>query len=255
MRDAFDRDASAIDNSFEQDVDGEIPTGLKISNLLKTVRSTFVVLWKKTPPICFPQILTWFIYGKMDMTNGQSLASRHMKRNGSLRSRGRGRGRGLGGGEVFGEFGKKKERGVGEGAPSITDPIGSILRSLATAKFRLVTQTIGGVGRHEHALADLNVVVTREFTLKPEQEVAVRGLPDGKDVLAVLPTIYGKSLIYQMFVHAKDYQMNDKGTTSPRLLFDFVSMSLISQKLDRMSVSCSMTEDENVSISQIDSVF
>ena len=38
------------------------------------------------------------------------------------------------------------------------------------------------------ALADLNVVTTREFTLKPEQEVAVRALLDGKDVLAVLPT-------------------------------------------------------------------
>ena len=65
------------------------------------------------------------------------------------------------------------------------------------------------------ALADLNVVVTREFTLKPEQEVAVRALLDGKDVsdvLAVLPTGYGKSMIYQMFVRAKDYQMNGKAT-------------------------------------------
>ena len=60
------------------------------------------------------------------------------------------------------------------------------------------------------ALADLNVVTTREFTLKPEQEVAVRALLDGKDVLAVLPTGYGKSMIYQMFVRAKDYQMNGK---------------------------------------------
>ena len=53
------------------------------------------------------------------------------------------------------------------------------------------------------ALADLNVVITHEFTLKPEQEVAVRALLDGKDVLAVLPTGYGISLIYQMLAMPK----------------------------------------------------
>ena len=46
-----------------------------------------------------------------------------------------------------------------------------------------------------HVLGDRHghVIVTREFTLKPEQEVAVRALLDGKDVLAVLPTGYGKA--------------------------------------------------------------
>ena len=58
------------------------------------------------------------------------------------------------------------------------------------------------------ALAVFNVVATRKFTLKPEQEVAVRALLEGKDVLAVLPTRYSKILIYQMFVRAKDYQLN-----------------------------------------------
>ena len=38
------------------------------------------------------------------------------------------------------------------------------------------------------ALADLNLVSSSEFRLKQEQEVAVRALLDGKDVLAVLPT-------------------------------------------------------------------
>ena len=45
------------------------------------------------------------------------------------------------------------------------------------------------------ALADLNVITCSEFKLKPEQEVAVMSLLDGKDVLGVLPTGYGKSLI------------------------------------------------------------
>ena len=48
------------------------------------------------------------------------------------------------------------------------------------------------------ALADLNVVTRSEFKLKPEQEVVVKSLLDGKDVLVVLPTGYGKSLIYQI---------------------------------------------------------
>ena len=47
------------------------------------------------------------------------------------------------------------------------------------------------------ASADLNAVAHSEFKLKPEQEVAVKSLLDGKDVLAVLPTGYGKSLITQ----------------------------------------------------------
>ena len=59
------------------------------------------------------------------------------------------------------------------------------------------------------ALADLNVVARSEFKLKPEQEVAVISLLVGKDVLAVLPTGYGKSLIYQMFVCAKAFEMHD----------------------------------------------
>ena len=48
------------------------------------------------------------------------------------------------------------------------------------------------------ALADLNVVARGEFKFKPEQEVAVKSLLDGKDVLAVLPSGYSKSLIFQM---------------------------------------------------------
>jgi len=40
------------------------------------------------------------------------------------------------------------------------------------------------------ALADLNVVTRSEFKLKPEQEVVVKSLLDGKDVLVVLPTGY-----------------------------------------------------------------
>ena len=56
------------------------------------------------------------------------------------------------------------------------------------------------------ALADLNIITRSEFKLEPEQELAVMSLLDGKDVLAVLPTGYGKS---QMFVRVKDFEMQN----------------------------------------------
>ncbi|CAH3111907.1 unnamed protein product [Porites lobata] len=41
------------------------------------------------------------------------------------------------------------------------------------------------------------------FVLKSEQREALELLLRGKDVFCVLPTGFDKSLIYQMFVHAK----------------------------------------------------
>ena len=60
----------------------------------------------------------------------------------------------------------------------------------------------------ESALRDVNLSSGREIVLKPEQESAVRALLADRDVMAVLPTGYGKSLIYQMFVRAKNYELN-----------------------------------------------
>ena len=42
------------------------------------------------------------------------------------------------------------------------------------------------------------------IVLKSEQEEAVLSLLSGKDVFAVLPTGFGKSLIYQSFVFARE---------------------------------------------------
>ena len=60
----------------------------------------------------------------------------------------------------------------------------------------------------ESALRDVNLSSGRETVLKLEQESAVRALLADRDVLAVLRTGYGKSFIYQMFVRAKNYQLN-----------------------------------------------
>ncbi|CAH3184373.1 unnamed protein product [Porites lobata] len=60
----------------------------------------------------------------------------------------------------------------------------------------------------ESALRDVSLSSGRETVLKPEQESVVRDLLADRDVLAVLRTGYGKSLIYQTFVRAKNYELN-----------------------------------------------
>lgn len=62
------------------------------------------------------------------------------------------------------------------------------------------------------ALEDLRIAAGRSFTLKREQHIAVKDLLAGKDVLAVLPTGFGKSLIYQTFVRASDYKLSGKAS-------------------------------------------
>jgi len=44
----------------------------------------------------------------------------------------------------------------------------------------------------------------KSVNLEPEQVAAVKSLFNGKDVLAVLPTGFGKSAIFQFFVRAKE---------------------------------------------------
>ena len=54
------------------------------------------------------------------------------------------------------------------------------------------------------------------IVLKREQKEAVANLMDGKDVLTVLPTGFGKSLIYQSFVLAKEMEESSAGCSSIR---------------------------------------
>ena len=44
------------------------------------------------------------------------------------------------------------------------------------------------------------------YRFQTEEEEALKSLLDGKDVFAVLPTGFGKSLIYQSFVIAKEME-------------------------------------------------
>ena len=73
------------------------------------------------------------------------------------------------------------------------------------------------------------------FTLKREQELAIRHLLNGKDVMAVLPTGFVKSLIFQLFVMMCGARSKRKGLSGlfkderDRFYiyncFDFISVS------------------------------
>ena len=56
----------------------------------------------------------------------------------------------------------------------------------------------------ENILPDLLSERLGGLILKDEQRLAVEALMSGKDVLAILPTGFSKSVIYQSFVFAKD---------------------------------------------------
>ena len=56
----------------------------------------------------------------------------------------------------------------------------------------------------ENILPDLLSECLGGLILKDEQRLAVEALMSGKDVLAILPTAFSKSVIYQSFVFAKD---------------------------------------------------
>ena len=79
-------------------------------------------------------------------------------------------------------------------------------------------------------LIDIEVASGRSFNLKPEQKIAVRNLLAGKDVLAVLPTGFCKSLIYQTFLRARDYQLSGRAA----LLVISPLKSIIKDQLDDM---------------------
>ena len=62
------------------------------------------------------------------------------------------------------------------------------------------------------AIEDLGIAAGRSNRLKREQHIAVTDLLAGKDVLAVLPARFSKSLIYQTFVQACHYKLSGKAS-------------------------------------------
>ncbi len=75
--------------------------------------------------------------------------------------------------------------------------------------------------------------------LKEEQKEAVRNIVNGRDVIAVLPTGFGKSLIYQLLPSMFDYISSKKRNISavwPETIVIVISPlnSLMSDQIDKL---------------------
>ncbi len=68
------------------------------------------------------------------------------------------------------------------------------------------------------ALDRIFQVTGKTLTLKNEQKQAVNSLLSGRDVLAILPTGFGKSLIFQLFAMAKSIEAKRDGTRPGTIL-------------------------------------
>ena len=64
----------------------------------------------------------------------------------------------------------------------------------------------------KEALDHIFQITGEKLNLKNEQKEAVNSLLSGRDVLAVLPTGFGKSLIFQLFAIAKLLEATRDGT-------------------------------------------
>ena len=98
-----------------------------------------------------------------------------------------------------------------------------------------------------NALSRLNIVRDdRKIVLKEEQEMAVNHLLNGKDVMAILPTGFGKSMIFTVFALAKQELSLTKTSVlvisalksiiddqiSEMLSLNFTAMELSSETID-----------------------
>ena len=87
----------------------------------------------------------------------------------------------------------------------------------ATCADRWIAEVNVVINNMERELNAISEVLTKfqavsgvSFKLKKEQESAVKSLLLNRDVLAVLPTGYGKSLCFQCYVAAREVLENAK---------------------------------------------
>ena len=74
--------------------------------------------------------------------------------------------------------------------------------------------------------------------LKPEQETAINNLLNGRDVMAILPTGFGKSMIYTVFALAKE-QISSSKTC---VIVIAPLKSIIDDQISEMSLNCTAME-------------
>jgi superfamily II DNA helicase RecQ len=89
-------------------------------------------------------------------------------------------------------------------------------------------------------ISDIQLATDHCIQLKEEQDKAVRDILKGKHVFAVLPTGYGKSLIYQAFVRACDYQTSGKAAI---IVISPLNSIYIKDQLKDMERQCFLSVD------------
>lgn len=107
----------------------------------------------------------------------------------------------------------------------------------------------------DEALRLLNLLAspTREFILKKEQEIAVNELLQGKDVLAVLPTGFGKSFIFIVYLLARnEMSKRTQGNVRSCVLVVSPLKSIISDQISEVtSFNCTAAELSKETLSEI----
>ena len=82
------------------------------------------------------------------------------------------------------------------------------------------------------AISLLNVRSSKRIDLKKEQDLAIRSLLKEKDVLAVLPTGFGKSLLFQVFAVVKSL---DSASSNGCVLVICPLKSIIADQIEEAS--------------------
>ena len=107
----------------------------------------------------------------------------------------------------------------------------------------------------EAALDSINELKesNRRIILKEEQLLAVKDLLNGKDVLAILPTGFGKSMIFTVFCFARRKWLNragKDGRTSVLVISPLKSL-IEDQIMELRSMNCTAEELNSGNISEI----
>ena len=84
----------------------------------------------------------------------------------------------------------------------------------------------------------------KDIVLKTEQFVAVKRLLEGNDVLAILPTGFGKSMIFTVFALARQELLKQQGSTekSSVVVISPLKSIILDQIAEMKSLNCSAVE-------------
>ena len=83
----------------------------------------------------------------------------------------------------------------------------------------------------------------KNLTLKREQEDAIKNLLSGNDVLAVLPTGFGKSIIFTVYSLAKNLGTSEgQSKTETSVIVVCPLKSIITDQLEELNTICSAAE-------------